>query len=215
MNAQPGHIAHGKAPELFQPGRKSPAHPPEVRDRFMAPEQFPVFHFIQIRDPHAVLIRRHMLGHNVHGDFRQVHIGADPGRRRDSGGLKHIADHGLRQLPRRLAVCLQISRHIHEHLINGIDMDILRTDVFHVNGKDLRAVLLVQFHPRRRGEVRHFIIRMGLQGRIINGRGCESILPVLSLMNPPGPDPIPEAFRIDLLHALHDLKQPGASGNTV
>ena len=90
-----------------------------------------------------------MLCNDVHGDLCEEHIGSDSRSRRDPGLKQHLPDHGHCQFMRRHAVGLKIFRHVHEALIDGIDVDIVCADVFGVYGEDLCGDLLVKQHLRR------------------------------------------------------------------
>ena len=46
------------------------------------------------------------------------------------------------------SVHLQIRRHIQEGLVNGVDMDIFRSNVFEKHRIDLRSAVDVELHPR-------------------------------------------------------------------
>ena len=105
------------------------------------------------------------------------------------------------------AVGLQVTGDVQETFVDGVDVDILGGDIPHIDGEDPAADLLIQLHPRRRGDVG------GLQGRVFcegggvgtgggEGRNAEAARP-------------PQALRVDLLHLLHDLEEPGAAGDAV
>ena len=115
---------------------------------------------VQLRNAHTILVRRHFFCDNVHRDLRKKHIRADSGRRGDAGDVQYIADHAHRQLMRRAAVGHQIVCDIHEHLVNRIDMDILRRDIFQIDLIDSRADLHIPAHLRRRGDIIDGVLRM-------------------------------------------------------
>ena len=99
-----GDVAHGVKSGGFQLPGVALAHPPEVRQGAVIPELFPVTQLIQLGDADAVLIRRNVLRHDVHGHLAEVEIAADARRGGDAGGPQDIQDHGLRQFLRRRAV---------------------------------------------------------------------------------------------------------------
>ena len=208
-------VAHGMAAKLLQPGGESSSHAPEIRQRLMAPEQLPVLHFIQLRDPYAVLVRLDMLGDDIHGDFGQIHVRADAGGGGDPGGVEDFLNHGHRQLMSRHAIGLQISGDVQKAFIDGIHMDVFGADVLHVDTENPRAVFLIQLHLRRGGEIRHLEVRVGGERRGIDGRGCEGVLPVFILLNMPGADAIAQALCVDLLYPLDNLEKPCPAGNPV
>ena len=54
----------------------------------------------------------------------------------DAGGGKYLADHPLGKLPGCETISAQIARNIHEHLVDGVDHDILRrgkTEIYLIN----------------------------------------------------------------------------------
>ena len=53
---------------------------------------------VQLRHSHPVFVGRQFLGGDVHGDFRQVQVGANASRGGDALGGQHIPDHGGDQL---------------------------------------------------------------------------------------------------------------------
>ena len=126
----PCHIAHGVKPQFFQPPGVAPAYPPKICQRPMIPEVLPIAHFIQLGDPDAVLIRLHMLGHNVHCHLAKIEVCTNARGGCDAGIGQHILDHPGSQLPGCQAIGFQIGCGIDEHLIDGIYMDILRCHIF-------------------------------------------------------------------------------------
>ena len=112
------HISHGIKAAAFQLPRGSGSYTPEVRQGCVGPEKSAIGHFIQLRDPDSVLIRRHMLCHDVHSDLRQIGIRSDPRRGCDPRFLQHIPDHPDGQLMGCHPVCIQVCRHIDKDLIH-------------------------------------------------------------------------------------------------
>ena len=51
------------------------------------------------------------------------------------------------------AIEVQILRHIHEGLIHGIHVDILLRDVLQIDAINLRGIIQVLLHPRRRHNI--------------------------------------------------------------
>ena len=138
--------------ELF--GVASP-NTPEVRQRTVLPELSAVAHFVKLRNADAVFIRRNVLCHDVHGDLAEIEVCADARRGRDACGAQHIEDHGLRQFAGRHVVGFEVAGHVHHHLINGVDVNILGRNVFEVDIVDLRADLNVFRHLRRCDKIPH------------------------------------------------------------
>ena len=102
---------------------------PEIRQRAVCPELFPEGHLVERRDANAVLIGFGFLGFDVHGDLGEEEIGADARRRRDARRVQHVEDHGPRQLASGRAVGLQIAGNVHQHLVDGVGVDILGRNI--------------------------------------------------------------------------------------
>ena len=204
--AQPGHVPHGEAAQVFQPLRDAPAHAPEVRQRPVAPEGFPVGLFVQLRDAHAVFIRLHVLGHDVHGHLGQVQVRPNAGGGSDAGFFIHLMDQPGGQFPAGAFVGLQVACGINEAFVNGIDMDVFRGNIPEIYGIDLRADLLIQQHPGRGGDVRRLQGRVGLQFFCVFGFSC------WLQAHSPG---FPCALQVHFPHPGNHLEQAGAAGDAV
>ena len=157
-----GDISHGKHSGGFQLFTVSCAHPPEVRQRLMVPQQFPIADLIQFCDPYAICIRFYVLGNNIHCHLTQIQICSDPRRDGQSLFLQDFCGNRGCQFFRRHFVDLQILRYIQEYFINGIDMYILRCKIFQVNIIDLCTVLQISRHPGCCRDKIHFQFRMFL-----------------------------------------------------
>jgi len=151
----PGDIAHCKQLQGFQFSGSASAYTPEICQRTVCPQQFPVFHFIEFGDADAILVRLSFLGNNIHGHLGEIQIGADACGRCNSRIVQHITHHGHGEFMRRHTVRLQIVRHIDEHFINGVDDNILGSNIFEVGRIDSAAVFLVQSHARRCDYIRN------------------------------------------------------------
>lgn len=84
---------------LRQLSRIALAYPPKISDGDVGPQGPAIGHLIQLRDAHPVLIRRNVLGHNVHSHLPQVEVGPDSRRCGDPGRFQHIQNHSHGQLP--------------------------------------------------------------------------------------------------------------------
>ena len=175
---------------------------PKVRQRTVRPELPAVAHFVKLRDADAIFIRRDVLCHDVHGDFAEVEICTDACRGRDACGAQHIEDHGLRQLSGGHVIRLEVAGHIHHHLVDGVDVDVLGRDVFEIDIVDLRADLNVFCHPRRGNEIIYF---SGWVSRQFIG--VEALFGKAASFAPP--------FRVDFLDTLHHFKKPRSAGDAV
>ena len=104
----------------------------------------------------------------------------------------------------RELVGVQVVRHVHEHLVNGIDHNVLRRDVLEVDLIDAGAVLHVVSHARRRDD------EVNGKGRILLQLG-EEIRRAFQL----SPRRVMLPSGVCLLDALLDFKQPPTPGDTV
>ena len=146
-------IAHGVDADGFQLLCITAPNTPEICQRAVRPKLLTVAHFVKLRNADAIFVRLHMLRHNVHSDLAEIEIAADARRGRDARGAQHIEDHGLRQLAGGHMIRLEVAGHIHHHLVDGVDVDVLGRDVFEIDIVDLRADLNVFRHLRRRDKI--------------------------------------------------------------
>ena len=103
---EPCNISHREQAHSFQLSAVSTSDSPKIRKRSMTPQQFTVFHFIELRDTDAVLVSRYVFSYDVHRYFREIHIRSDSGSCRDTRSVKHLADHRHSKLVRGQLVCL-------------------------------------------------------------------------------------------------------------
>ena len=141
----------------------------------MCPEDLSEAHLIQRGNADTVLVRPDLLGNDVHSHLGKEQIGSDACCGCDAGVVKHIAHHRHGHLMRGHAIGVQIVGHIDEHLIDGVDDDILRCHILEVGGVNAAAVLLVQSHPGRSNNVRDLQRRVVFNGLGIEGGGGKLI----------------------------------------
>ena len=118
----------------------------------MRPKLTSELHLIQLCNADAVLIGGDVLCHNVHCHFAEEKIRADSCGCCDAGCFKHIEDDLHGEIMGGELVGVQVVRHVHEHLVDGVDYDVLRRDVLEVDLIDAGAVLHVVRHSRRRDD---------------------------------------------------------------
>ena len=169
----------------------------------MIPKLLTVAHFVKRRNADAVFVRLDVLRHDVHGDLAEVEICSDARRGRDARGVQHIEDHGLCQLAGGHVIRLEVAGHVHHHLIDGVDVDILGRDVFEIDIVDLRADLNVFRHLRRRDKIAHRARRVSSQLAGIIAFFKE----VAARFAPP--------FSIDFLDALHYFEKSRSAWDAV
>ena len=151
----PSHVAHREHPVLLELFGVTSAHAPEVRQRRVTPELFAVASLVQLRDTHTVFVSGDVLRLDVHGDFAEIQIRANTSRCRDTCRCEHVEDNLHCQTVRRKAVGWQVFGNVHEHLVDGVDDDVLGRNVLHVDLVNARAVLHVVSHARRGYEEVH------------------------------------------------------------
>ena len=164
----------------------------------MAPQPPPVAPLVQLRDAHPVLVRRHVLGPDVHGHLGQVQVGAHARRGGDAGGLENVQDDRAGQLPGRHVVGVQVVGHVHEHLVDAVGEDVLRRNVFQVDPVNLCAPVDIVGHSGRGHQVVQSQRRVLLHRPVVPRGAGEP--PARSLPLPP---------EVDLFDLLHHLEEPG------
>ena len=180
------------------------AYTPELRDRLVVPQLMPIRHFIQFCDAYTVFVGRHLFGHNIHRHLAEIHIRTNASRSSNARLTQHVANHLHRQLMGSQFICAKISRHIHNHLIDGIHMDVLWCYILQINLVYLRADLNVVCHLRRCCYIVNSPVRMLFQFYIGCGFACQTMTRHLAL-----------TFIVHLAHPLYHLKQSCTSANTV
>ena len=93
-----------------------------------------------------------MLRHNIHCHFAEEKIRADSGGCCYAGCFQHIEDDLHGEVMGRELVGVQVVRHIQEHLVDGVDHDVLRRNVLEIDLIDAGAILHVVRHPGRRDD---------------------------------------------------------------
>ena len=200
----PGDVPHGVQAVGLQLGGVAPAHPPEVGEGAVAPQQPPVAPLVQLRDADAVLVRRHVLGPDVHGHLGQVQVRTHARRSGDAGGLENVQDDRSGQLPGRHVVGVQVVGHVHEYLVDAVGEDVLRRDVFQVDAVDFGAPVDVVGHPGRSYQIVQRQGGVAPHLRVVPGGAGEP--PARGLPLPPD---------IHFFDLLHHLKEPRPAGDPV
>ena len=153
-------VSHRIQTVLLQLLLVAPSHPPEIRQRTVIPEQSAVTHLVQFCNAHTISIRLYMFCHNIERHFAQIEIGSDPGGCRDARLSKDILYHFRRKFSRCHVVCPQIMCDIHKHLVDRIDMNILRRHITQIEIVNSGAVIHVERHARRCDLISQPLFRM-------------------------------------------------------
>ena len=99
----------------------------------MRPKLAPELHLIQLCNADAFLSAGMCFADNVHCHFAEEKIRADSCGCCDAGCFKHIEDDLHGEIMGGELVGVQVVRHIHEHLVDGVDYDVLRRNVLEVD----------------------------------------------------------------------------------
>ena len=210
--AQPRHIPHGEASECFESPRDSRSDAPEIRERSVTPEELPICIFIQLRDTHAVFVSRDVLRHDIHRDLCEIKVRSDACRGCDSCFRQDFPDHGDRQLMGSHVIRVQIGSYVQKAFVDTVYDDVVGADVFHVNGNDPGADLLIKLHSGRSDIVCELQGRIRCKSGSIERGPAEMIFTVVGgSLYQAEPDCLLQALGIDLFDSLHDLEQPGTS----
>ena len=124
-----------------------------------------------------------------------------PRRGGNAGGAQHIQYDLHGKIAGGKAGQLQVFCGVDEHLVDGVDVDVLRLDVLEVDLIDARAVLHVVGHARRRDDI--FQRQRGVLRELRGAVGRTGKRP---------PRRGAQALGVDGAHALDDLEQPRPSG---
>ena len=198
------HIAHGVHTILSKFLCYAFAHTPELGDWGIVPQLFPVTHLIEFRNAHTVLVSRSLLCHDVHGYLAEVKVCADAGSSRYPGILQDITYHGHGKFMCRHPVCVKVSRHVHKDLVDGINVNILWSDVFQVYLIDTCAVFNVFGHARRGSNVVNFPIFVNFEFLVLPRLSRQATERAL----------VPSLI-VNFTQPLHNLKQTCPSSNAV
>ena len=204
VQRQPRELSHRIDADGAEPCDDAAAEAPEVGHRLMVPQLPPVAHLVKLGNAYPVLVGRDMLCDDIHRHLAEVEVGADARRGGDARRLQHVPDHGHRQLVCRHLVGLQVIGDIGEDLVNRIDVDVFRRNVFEVDAIDLTAHLDILRHPWWRGDIISLPVGMGgqLSGKIRLPREwfeADGLAPLV----------------VHLPHFLYHFEQPRASTQTV
>ena len=204
LEGKPGKLSHGENTPVGQLFCDSRAHPPEIRQGLVIPQLPAIAHFVQVRHPHPVLVRGDVLGHNVHCHLAQVQVGSHPCRGGNACGIDDFQNQLFCQASGIHMVELQVGGGIDKHLVDGVDMNVLRRYILEINLIDVAAVLHIVCHSGRGHDVIQLLFRVAFQLHIVTGAAIKgfSRRPLL-----------PQ--RIDLTHPLDHFKESGPAGYAV
>ena len=170
----------------------------------MIPKQLAIAHFVKLGDADTVRVRGNMLGPDIHGDLRQIQIGADACRRGDTGFAQNLEDHFHSQFPRVQPIQRKIICGVDKDFIDRIGMDILGRDIPKIDTVDAGARGDVVRHAWTGGDIGDCKLRMRCQFV----RVCR--LPGEALPTGAG-----QPQGVQLADFLDDFKEPRPSGDAI
>ena len=145
-----------------------------------------------------------MFGHDVHGHFGQVQVGADACGGGDAGLVVDRPHDVACQFVRGFSVGVQVARGVHEHFVDGVDVDIVRGGVPQVDAVYFSAGVEIVRHSRLGDVYVDRQARIGFQLVGVIRCAAESM---------PWRAQLP--FRVDLAQFLPDFEQSGTPGQPV
>ena len=202
-NRAPRNISHRIHSLLDEPFGVTASHAPEIGDRAVVPQGFPIGNFIQLRDARAGLVRFHVFCHDVHCDFCKIQVRADAGGRGDTGLLVNFTHHGGYHLAGGHIAGFQIVGDIQHDFVDGIDVNVLRREVVQINAVDARAAVHVVCHARGSDDEIDGERRILGQFHGIAGASKKRVSRRFF-------QPLP----VDIAHALDHFKQTGTARDT-
>ena len=180
----------------------------------MVPEQVAEGLLVQLGNPDAFGVGWDVLCDDVHRQLAEVEVAADAGRGGDAGGVVDLSDDGFGQLPGGQMVVLEISRYVHKNLVDRIDMDILRRDVFQVDRVDFGRRLHIIGHPGRDNQVGNLPGGVLLQSPGVKGGCPQGRFPVFHHGRMIADGRLQTRF-VGLFDLLDHLEQPRPPGDAV
>ena len=199
-----GNIAHGVQSDLSELFGVAATDTPEIGQRLMIPKQLAITYLVERGDADTVRVRGNMLGADIHGDLRQIQIGADACRRGDTGFAQNLEDHFHSQFPRVQPIQRKIICGVDKDFIDRIDMDILGRDIPKIDAVDAGACVNVVRHAWTGGDIGDREFRMRCQFSCICRLTCKAL-----------PAGAGQPQGVQLADFLDDFKEPRPSGDAV
>ena len=143
-----GNIAHGADAEGVEPSGGAGTHAPEVREGLVGPEGFAVAFLREFADKIIGVF-----GGDIQCNFRQIQVGAYAAGGAYAGLFIDILHDPEAELSGGEPVEREIIRHIHESLVDGVDMDVRFGNIFQVDGINIRGDIHISLHTGRRHDI--------------------------------------------------------------
>ena len=119
----------------------------------MLPQLLPKAALGKLRDTGAVSVRLDVLGAHVHGHFAQKQVRPDACRGGDARFLQHRRHELLGKGAGGEAVQGQVAGGVDEHLVDGVNVDVLRRHILQVNFINFCGNIHIIGHAGRRHDV--------------------------------------------------------------
>ena len=149
-------------------------------------------------------IRHDMFCHDIHCGFTQIKVRSDSCCCSNTCLLHHVKDHLWCQFLRRHMIGVQIMRHIHKNLIDGVHMHIFRRNISQINVVNLCTVFHIECHSWLCCHISDGKLRVFLQ--FVRKTGASLKHSFRQLLR---------SLLIDLFHTLYDFKKPRSSRNPI
>ena len=118
---------------------------PEISERLMIPQLFPVRNFIQNTD-----VIFHMFCDNIHSNLSQIKVGSHSGGSGNTGFLHDSTHQSHRHLFWSYLIKAEIFRHIDKTFIYAVNMNIFPGYIAEINTVSPCRIFQVKLHSRHR-----------------------------------------------------------------
>ena len=145
-----------------------------------------------------------MFCHDVHCNFGKVKVCADTGGGCDAGLAQDFLYNLDGQLMSRHLVVVEVVGDINEDFVNGVGVYVLVREIAQVYFVDTCAVVDIECHSRRCGDVVDCQFGMSLKLYVVDRLACEFVFRGVKL-----------TVFVDFTHTLHHLKKACAPSYTV
>ena len=141
-------ISHGVQSGSLQFAGSTCPHAPKIGEWSVLPQQSPVGQLVQFGNAHPVLIGFNVLGDDIHCHLAQIQVAADACRGGNSGAFQHLQHQPHGKFTGSQPVDPQVGSGVNEHLVDGVDMDILRCHKLQIDSVNFGAGFQVVCHLR-------------------------------------------------------------------
>ena len=126
----------------------------------MAPQSPAIGGFIKKSNTYPIGIGHQGFCYDIHGHLAEIEVRPNTARCRNARFLIDVANHGHGKGIGRHAIRRKVRRGINHDFINGIDMDVLRSNVLQINAVDVPTHFDIALHARHGDNIRKRFFRM-------------------------------------------------------